>query len=327
LSDAIPLLEINGLTKVFKRRFGRGTGAELRAVDGISLKVERGDIFGFLGPNGAGKSTTIRMALGLIHPTSGRVSIAGYDVATQKLSALRRVGAFVESPSFYTYLSGWKNLEIFAGLSGGVTKDEISAAIAKVGLSGREHDQVRVYSHGMRQRLGLASCLLPRPELLVLDEPSDGLDPHGIRDMRELVVKLAREDGLTVFLSSHLLGEVERLCNRIAIVERGKIAVQGELPELEARYRRWCIETDAPASAEALLKTQFKLEDIRREADSRRLFVNLGAARPADVNAALVNAGLAVRCFGPEEGWLDRLFLDLTSSKESPASLAGKGSA
>jgi len=202
-----PVLVVDQLSK----RFRRSGASVLTAVDGISFTVERGDIFGFLGPNGAGKSTTIRMALGLIHPTSGRVSIGGHDLASDRLRALRKVGAFVEAPSFYGYLSGRKNIEIFAALSGGAPAGLIDETLRRVGLFGRETDLVRVYSHGMKARLGIAACLLPRPQLMVLDEPTDGLDPHGIREIRDLIKRLAREENLTVFLSSHLLSEVEHL--------------------------------------------------------------------------------------------------------------------
>src|SRR5687767_13657099 len=179
---AEPILVAEGLIKTFKRPMGNRIlgflgrkNVDFRAVDGVDFCVNRGDIFGFLGPNGAGKSTTIRMTLGLIHPTAGRVSIGGYDLRTHRLEALSKVGAFVEAPSFYTYLSGRTNLEIFAGLAGGVSSTEMDRVIELVGLKGRDNELVKVYSHGMRQRLGIAACLLPRPELMVLDEPTDGL--------------------------------------------------------------------------------------------------------------------------------------------------------
>ncbi len=304
------LLLAEGLSKVFQRR-----GAEpLTAVHEVNLAVQRGDVFGFLGPNGAGKSTTIRMMLGLIHPTTGRVSIGGRDLATQRLLALRKVGAFVEAPSFYGYLTGQKNLEIFTGLSGGCSPDEIARVVELVGLRGREHDPVKVYSHGMRQRLGIAACLLPRPELLVLDEPTDGLDPHGIHETRELIKRLAREEGLTIFLSSHMLSEVENLCNRIAILDRGRIILEGELVDLEKRFRRLEIDTDRPAKAAALLLEKFRLQSTTTE--SGLLNVEQNGTSAAEVNATLVGEGFAVNLVARERNWLDRIFLELTTKQK-----------
>ena len=304
------LLVAEGLTKIFQRR----GGADLVAVDGVNLAVQRGDVFGFLGPNGAGKSTTIRMMLGLIHPTSGRVTIDGCDLAADRLRALRKVGAFVESPSFYLYLTGQKNLEIFAGLSGGVTAAQIEQVLELVGLRGRENEPVKVYSHGMRQRLGIAACLLPRPELLVLDEPTDGLDPHGIRETRELITRLSRDENLTIFLSSHMLNEVENLCNRIAILDRGRIILEGELANLEQRFRRLEIDTDRPAEAAALLREKFGL--AARAPEKGILNVEQNGATAAELNTELVRQGFAVNLIARERNWLDRVFLELTTKQK-----------
>ena len=305
------MLVATGLTKVFQRRVWR-RNAPLKAVDDLSFSVERGDIFGFLGPNGAGKSTTIRMILGLIHPTSGSVEIGGCDVMHDRQKALGKVGAFVEAPSFYPFLSGRQNLEIFSGLSGGVTSAEIDRVIELVGLKGRDVDPVKVYSHGMRQRLGLAACLLPKPELIVLDEPTDGLDPHGIRTTRELIIRLAREEQITIFLSSHLLAEVENLCNRIAILDRGKVILRGSLNDLEREHRKLEIRVDSPGAAAALLREKFQI-DARVEANSI-LLSNL-KVDPAALTEALVQAGIRLTAVMPENAWLDRLFLDLTTEK------------
>lgn len=312
-----PLLLLDGLTKEFRRRTTPWRSSVLRAVDDVSLRVERGDVFGFLGPNGAGKSTTLRMALGLIHPSAGRVAIGGHDLATRRLEALRLVGGYVESPAFYPYLTGRENLDIFARLSGPVAAGELDAALERVGLRGRDREPVRVYSHGMKARLGLAASLLPRPSLLVLDEPTDGLDPHGLREVRALIRALARDEGLTVFLSSHLLGEVENLCNRVAILERGRVILEGGLEALAQRHRRWRIVAEPAAAAEALLRARFGLEPLR-EADGGWL-VDLRAHAPEAIAAALAGAGLAVKTLAPESGWLDRLFLELTTTKESSA--------
>jgi ABC-2 type transport system ATP-binding protein len=316
-----PLLVVDRLCKHFPR-----SGAEtLKAVDDISFTVNRGDIFGFLGPNGAGKSTTIRMALGLIHPTAGQVTIGGYDLVTHRLEALRKVGAFVEAPSFYGYLSGRKNLEIFAGLSGGAPRELIDETLKMVGLLGRENDPVKVYSHGMKARLCIAACLLPRPELMVLDEPTDGLDPHGIREIRELIKRLVRDENLTVFLSSHMLPEVENLCNRIAILEKGELILQGDLAELERQHRRTLIESSDIEGVRSVLLRKFNLEAV--EFDQRSLRVGLGSVPAEKVLAALHAEGLPVRSFGLEPEWLDRLFLQITTTKESnlPAAVTRGG--
>jgi ABC-2 type transport system ATP-binding protein len=331
---AEPLLVAEHLTKVFRRRFyGRvrapqaaSQSTELRAVDDVNLEVRRGDIFGFLGPNGAGKSTTIRMLLGLIHPTSGRAVIGGHDVAEEKTRALRLVGAFVEAPSFYLYLSAMRNLEIFSGLSGGAPPQELARILELTGLRGRERELVKVYSHGMRQRLGLAVCLLPRPEVLILDEPADGLDPHGVREVRELIRRLALEEGMTVFLSSQMLNQLENLCNRVAFLDCGKVILQGELEALEREHRLWRIETDRPESAGEFLRTRFNLAPRAATPGSPAWLVRLGDRRPEELAGALVSAGFALRALAPEVNWLDRLFLELTTNRES-AARPGEGGA
>src|SRR6266571_568396 len=193
-----PVLQAERLTKRYRRRV---------VVDHLSLTVEAGDIFGFLGQNGAGKSTTIRMALGLVRPTSGKVRVLGYDMARRPLAALKRVGAIIEAPAFYENFSGWQNLRMFAAMSGGVE----------------------------RQRLGIAQALLPNPELVILDEPTDGLDPQGLSETRALIRRLRDELGLTVMLSSHLLHEVEQICNRVAIIEEGRLLYQGPVEDLIAK--------------------------------------------------------------------------------------------
>ncbi len=201
------------------------------AVEDLDLQVPHGDIFGLLGHNGAGKSTAIGMMLGQVWPTRGEIKICGYDVTRVRQKALQKVGAIFESPVFYDFLSGWKNLEILSHYSGPTTKSRISEVVEWVGLTGREHSKVRTYSHGMRARLALAQALLPKPELLILDEPSDGLDPEGIHEMRQTILRLHRELGLTILLSSHLLNEVEQLCTRIAVMNQGKKVFEGKIAE------------------------------------------------------------------------------------------------
>jgi ABC-2 type transport system ATP-binding protein len=203
-----------------------------QAVADVSCTVGRGEVFGFLGPNGAGKSTTVRMLVGLLRPTSGRVLVAGRDLADDRDGALRRLGCIVESPDFYGYLTGRENLEHFARMSGGAALARVAEVGELVRLTQRLDDRVGTYSLGMRQRLGIAQALLGDPELLVLDEPANGLDPAGIHELRNLLRRLADQRGLAVFVSSHLLGEVEKMCDRVAIVHRGRVLAAGRTTEL-----------------------------------------------------------------------------------------------
>jgi len=204
------------------------------AVADVSFTVERGEVFGFLGPNGAGKSTTIRMLVGLVRPSAGRALVAGHDLGADRDAALGRLGCIVESPDFYGYLTGRENLEHFARMVGRAALARVDELAALVHLAERLDDRVSTYSLGMRQRLGIAQALLGRPDLLVLDEPANGLDPAGIHELRALLRRLADERGLAVFVSSHLLGEVEKVCDRIAIVHRGRVIAAGTMAELTA---------------------------------------------------------------------------------------------
>ncbi|MDX6626565.1 MAG: type transport system ATP-binding protein, partial [Solirubrobacterales bacterium] len=222
MSEPAPI-EVRGLCK----RYG-----ELVAVDDVDLTVEAGDVFGYLGPNGAGKTTSLRMMLGLIAPSAGSVRLFGRDPQAG-VKALEGVAGFVEAPTFYPYLNGRTNLDLFAALDGGDAKGRIEEALEIVGLSERAKDRVGTYSHGMRQRLGIAASLLRKPKLLLLDEPATGLDPAGMRDMRALVRRLA-DQGMTVLLSSHLMSEVEELCNRVAIISHGVIIKESQLADLLA---------------------------------------------------------------------------------------------
>jgi ABC-2 type transport system ATP-binding protein len=225
------------------------------AVDDLSLAVPAGEIFGLLGHNGAGKSTAIGMMLGQVWPTRGRVTLCGHDVLAHRQEALHRVGAIFESPVFYDYLTGWRNLEILAQYTAPVTAERLREVIDWVGLTGREQSPVRTYSHGMRARLALAQALVPNPQLLILDEPSDGLDPEGIHEMRHTIQRLRAELGLTILLSSHLLNEVELLCTRIAVLRQGRKVFEGSVVDARQGQRlRWRLRTDDPPRATALLQ-------------------------------------------------------------------------
>jgi ABC-type multidrug transport system ATPase subunit len=218
------IIEISSLTKDFK---------ELRAVNSLNLSVYKGDVFGFLGPNGAGKSTTIRMLLSLIKPTEGSINIFNQSLENNRIEILRRVGAIVEKPDFYSYLSAYKNLEILGRISGNeISKKRIMEVLELVGLEKRFKSRVKTFSHGMRQRLGLAQALLHDPDLIILDEPTTGLDPQGMKEIRELILYLSKERGKTVFLSTHILSEIELVANRMIIINKGTTKVEGFVKDL-----------------------------------------------------------------------------------------------
>ena len=218
------IIEVKGLTKNYKK---------LTAVDNLDLNVYRGDVFGFLGPNGAGKSTTIRMLLTLIKPTSGSIKIFGKPLHSNRIEILKKIGAIVEKPDFYLYMSAYKNLEILGKISGAdVSKDNLMRVLELVGLEKRYSSKVKTYSHGMKQRLGLAQALLHNPELIILDEPTTGLDPQGMKEIRDLIIHLSKEEKKTIFLSSHILREVELIATRMIIINKGKTRVEGTVDEL-----------------------------------------------------------------------------------------------
>ena len=218
------IIEITNLTKQFKK---------LIAVDNLNLNVYKGDVFGFLGPNGAGKSTTIRMLLTLINPTSGNIKLFGKDLKSNRKDILSKVGAIVEKPDFYLYLTAFKNLEILGKMSGAdISKKSIMQILELVGLEKRSDSKVKTYSHGMKQRLGIAQALLHEPELVILDEPTVGLDPQGIKEVRELILRLSREKRITIFLSSHILKEIEIVSNRMVIINKGQTLIEGEVKKL-----------------------------------------------------------------------------------------------
>lgn len=240
------LVEIQDVTKVIKGR---------TIINSVSFEVKKGEVFGFLGPNGAGKTTTIRMMVGLIGITSGDIKILGSSIKTDFEKAISHIGAIVENPEMYKFLSGYQNLVHYARLSKGVTKEKIEETVELVGLTDRIHDKVRTYSLGMRQRLGLAQCLLHDPKILILDEPTNGLDPAGIREIRDHLRMLARERDMAVIVSSHLLSEMEMMCDRIGIIQNGKlIDVQHINDFVQGEEKIYEIEVDHPEKAVSLLK-------------------------------------------------------------------------
>jgi ABC-2 type transport system ATP-binding protein len=302
-----PAIETVGLTK----RFGERT-----ALDGIDLQVPRGVAFGFLGPNGAGKTTIIRTLLGLTPASAGTMNVLGYPVPAQRAQALQRVGAIVEEPRFHMHLTGRENLRIVAAVRGPETFDRIDPALARVGLADRAGEKVKSYSMGMRQRLGVARCLLADPLLLILDEPTNGLDPGGIQEFREMIRELVEQEGRTVFVSSHLLDEVEKTCDAAAIVDRGKIVTQGAIAELAAgggaRHELIVGIDDVDRALSVLISSELVAE--ARPADEGIRVVLAGEPQTAaQVNAALVGAGVGVTRLEPVRHSLEQRFLQITS--------------
>lgn len=317
-----PPIEIRGLVK----RYGNIT-----AVDHVDLTVEAGDVFGYLGPNGAGKTTSLRMMLGLIRPTEGSVRLFGRDPQLG-VAALEGVAGFVEAPCFYPYLSGRANLELCAALDGGNAAKRIDEVLETVELRDRAGDRVGGYSHGMRQRLGIASALLRRPRLLLLDEPATGLDPAGMRDMRELIRDLAGH-GITVLLSSHLLAEVEELCNRVAIIRSGRVAYEGSLSDLRHQaglgYR---LRTTDDERARRVCLAQAGIEEVRAAPGSGLAFKASSEQAVGELSVALAESGALVLELTPRRATLEDLFFQLTEgdrvaspAKRAAAAIEGTG--
>jgi len=294
-------------TRQLVKRYG-----DLVAVDHVDLTVEHGDVYGFLGPNGAGKTTTLRMLLGLIRPTSGSVVLHGRDPLVDGARALDGVAGFVEGPRFYPYLSGRRNLRLLADLDGADASSRIDEVLEIVDLADRAGDRVGGYSHGMRQRLGIAASLLRAPRLLLLDEPATGLDPAGMRDMRQLVKRLAA-DGITILLSSHLLAEVEELCNRVAIVRRGRIVYEGVLAELlRSAGGGYRLQTSDAERARTLLLNQPGITGVVLDGGELRFQAEPDAVEAATV--ALGQARIGIRSLVPRTATLEELFLGLTET-------------
>jgi ABC-2 type transport system ATP-binding protein len=278
-----------------------------RAIEDLDLEVKRGEIFGLLGHNGAGKSTAIGMMLGQVWPTDGEIRVCGFDVLAERQHALKKVGAIFESPVFYDYLSAWRNLEILSHYTAPTPAKRIREVIDWVGLTGREKSKVGTYSHGMRARLALAQALLPRPELLILDEPGDGLDPEGIHEMRQTILRLHREFGLTILLSSHLLNEVEQLCTRIAVLNRGKKVFDGTMAEATRKQNRVRLRVGDFASAVGQLRRAGLITG-----DHGRNLICLGDGVAADqVVRLLVERGIPVFEIAPQNETLEDFYLAL----------------
>ena len=297
------VLRTYNLTKQYGQRI---------AVNNLDLEVRRGEIFGFLGPNGAGKTTTIRMALGLIAPTGGSIEILGQDIATHGSRILPRVGALVETPALYLYMSGRNNLRAVASVLGGVPEKRIDAVLELVGLQSRQKDRVRTYSLGMKQRLGVAIALLQDPDLLILDEPANGLDPAGIVEMRDLMHRLSAE-GKTVFISSHLLPEVQQICTRVAIINLGKLVTVATIEELTAGHGEFTVAVERTQEALALIQVQAWGKNAHLD-ERGAIVTQAPQGHGRDLNLFLVNAGFVPDALAQTTQDLEQVFLRLTNT-------------
>ncbi|MCP4422401.1 MAG: ABC transporter ATP-binding protein [Chloroflexi bacterium] len=295
------VIQADGLSKRYK---------EITAVADISFQVQRGEVFGLLGPNGAGKTTAISMMLGLIRPTTGSVAIAGQNVQMQSTAALRNVGAMVEA-AFYPYLSGWDNLWVLAQMSGGdQTREQMTGILEQVGLVDRADSRVNTYSMGMKQRLGLAAALIHDPEILILDEPTNGLDPAGMLEMRQLIQRLAQTEGKTIILSSHLLHEVEQVCDRVMILNKGHMIANGRVADLLAQGGHVEIRIVEVQEAMAILKTLDWVVGVELRDDV--IYVDAPSERAAELTAVLAQNHLYLHGLKATERSLENYFLSVT---------------
>ena len=294
------ILRTTGLAKNF---------GKIEAVKDLDLEIYRGEVFGFLGPNGAGKSTTVGMILGLVKPTAGNIELFGQNLRKDYWGALRRIGAVIEEPAFYPYLSGWNNLEALAIAIGGITREKISEVLERVNLIDRAGDRYDHYSMGMKQRLGIASTLLRDPELIILDEPTSGLDPAGTKEVRDLIPQLAQENR-AVFLCSHLLHEVEMVCERVAIIKQGKMIANAPIKELLARGQLLQIKVENPQQAATILENIPWINSVKIEGDY--IIVDVPKESDSEVNKALADQGIYASELVNRSVSLESVFLQLT---------------
>ncbi|QCJ43583.1 ABC transporter ATP-binding protein [Bacillus sp. S3] len=301
------IVELKNVTKVIKGR---------TIIDDISFQVNKGEVFGFLGPNGAGKTTTIRMIVGLMGITSGDIMIGGSSINTQFEDAVGHVGAIVENPEMYKFLTGYQNLVHYARMSKGITKEKIAETVELVGLTARINDKVKTYSLGMRQRLGLAQCLLHDPDVLILDEPTNGLDPAGIREIRDYVRLLAREKDMAVIVSSHLLSEMEMMCDRIGIIQNGRL-IDVQLVEEFVHGSEVTYEMEVVPSDKALKLIEVNYPDVRASHSRNGITVMLQKEEIPNLVKQLVTHDILI--FGIKETvkTLEDRFLEVTSEKEA----------
>jgi ABC-2 type transport system ATP-binding protein len=298
------MLEIHELSKKFGGK---------PALEQVSFRVAKGEIHGLLGHNGAGKSTTLGIILGMVAPDAGNVTIDGISVLTHRSAALRKAGAIFESPAFFEYLSGWENLRILMSYSGGFDEKAARDTVETVGLTQRIHSKVRTYSHGMRQRLALAQSLLPQPELLLLDEPTDGLDPEGIRWFRDFILRLREERGMTVLFNSHLLAEVELMCDRVTILREGRRVFEGSVSGLQTEEQTFEATLDPWENAVSIIHAFGGAVPAPGRIELPE------STDPAALIEALVKAGVRVRSFSPVKRSLEDFYMGLLEQTPTAA--------
>jgi ABC-type multidrug transport system ATPase subunit len=304
------VIQVQGLTKKF--------GQQFTAVNDLSFSVNTGDVYGFLGQNGAGKSTTIRMLLSLITPTSGSIEIFGMPLQTNRAAIMKNVGAVIEKPAMYEYLTAYQNLKIFSALSGvSKTKVQLLNELDVVGLATRAHDLVRTFSQGMKQRLAIAMAMVNDPELILLDEPTNGLDPQGIADIRNLILSLSRNQGKTVLVSSHLLSEIEQVATRLIIIDKGCKLVEGDSKELfDTSKTVVSIQTlDNKQASELLLQSNWAAQLLLNRTSDKEIFIQLDEKHLPSLHKNLVEMGVGVLSVKPMHS-LEDYFLQITSTQK-----------
>lgn len=295
-------LSVKGLKKVINKK---------EIIKGIDFDLNKGEVFGFLGPNGSGKTTTIRMIVGLIKPTAGSVEICGFDIQKNFTKAMENLGCIVENPELYPYLSGWENLKLFSGMMKDIKDTRLQEVVQLVGLTSRIHDKVKTYSLGMKQRLGIAQALLGKPKILILDEPTNGLDPSGIREMRQLVKFLAESEGLSVFVSSHLLSEIQLMCDRVAIISKGSVLQVGEVATLlsEQEQLMWRL---SPLDEALNVFSQLGIEVV---VENDFILTPYSDEEVGKWNRELVERGVTVKEMTRKVPALEELFLQITGGE------------
>lgn len=300
-----PVLELVNLGKKIKKK---------QIVKNISLSLYPSEIFGFLGPNGAGKTTTIRMIVGLIKPTEGYVKICGHTVSDDFVNAMSNAGCIIESPDLYKFMTGTENLLQLAAMDKRITADRIDEVVELVGLSHRIDDKVGTYSLGMRQRLGIAQAVMSKPKLLILDEPTNGLDPSGITEFRKLIKKLAYEEGMSVFISSHLLSEAQQMCDKVAIIKQGEVIRFADVAEIisSGEIIEW--ELQSPGKAIKILKNRWGIEAVRQKKNSIR--ASIGKNSLQEINKEFFINNIEIKYCSSKEHTLEELFLELTAGDE-----------
>ena len=286
-------------------------------IKGIDLNIKKGDIYGFLGPNGAGKTTTIRMLLGLIKKNQGEIFINGYNLDKDFKKAVDKVGAVVETPMFYENYSGYDNLKLMANLYNNVSKNRIYDLVEMVGLTNRINDKIRKYSLGMKQRLGIARALLNKPELVLLDEPTNGLDPQGMKEIRELIIKLANTEKITIFISSHILYEIELLCNRVAIIKNGTKLIEGNVKDLLSENNETVELITEDKGIENILKNYEYIQGIELIKNGYKIEITKG--NTSYLLKELVNNNIGIQYMIPKSKSLEKYFLDLTNGDDQIA--------